>query len=96
VSEPPLTGVLPRRGQLRWSMSEAKLLSIVWRYPHPRALARHARDDPVFDGLHRLEADGLVRRERGEYRLTRVGKHELAMARAVSSLIARTLALRPD
>jgi len=50
-------------------MSEARLLFLVLRYPHPAALARHARDSSVFPGLRRLEADGLVSRRRGLYRL---------------------------
>jgi len=35
-------------------MSEARLLLLVMRYPHPSALARHARDGSVFAGVRRL------------------------------------------
>jgi DNA-binding PadR family transcriptional regulator len=70
-------------------MSEARLLSLVLRYPHRTALARHAPDGSVFEALRRLEARGLVRRQRSLYRLTRLGRDELALARAVTRLIAR-------
>ena len=69
-------------------MTEARLLSLVSRYPHPTALLRHARDRSVFFGLCRLEHDGLVRRRDGQ----RSGRSELAMARAVTRLTVRALA----
>jgi DNA-binding PadR family transcriptional regulator len=71
-------------------MSEARLLSLVQRYPHPTALARHARDGSVFAALCRLEARGLVRRRRTQYRLTRRGRHELALTRALARLVVQT------
>jgi Mn-dependent DtxR family transcriptional regulator len=71
-------------------MSEARLLSLVARYPHRSALARHVRDGSAFAALSRLEARGLVTRQRERYRLTRRGKVELAMTRALARLIART------
>lgn len=70
-------------------MSEARLLWSVQRYPHPTALARHVRDGSVFGALRRMEARGLVRRKRGEYRLTKRGRDELAMTRALARLVAR-------
>ena len=70
-------------------MTEARLLSLVSRYPHATALLRHARDRSVFAGLRRLERKGLVWRQGGHYRLTRSGRSELAMSRAVSRLTAR-------
>ena len=74
-------------------MTEARLLSLVSRYPDPTALLRRARDRSVFAGLRRLEHAGLVRRRDGQYRLTRSGMSELAMTRAVTRLTARALAL---
>ncbi|HWJ30957.1 MAG TPA: hypothetical protein VNR59_01340 [Gaiellaceae bacterium] len=69
-------------------MSEARLLFLVERYPHPTALARRARDRSLFVGLRRLEARGLLTRRRGQYRLTRRGRNELALLRAVARLAA--------
>jgi DNA-binding PadR family transcriptional regulator len=71
-------------------MSEARLLSLVVRYPHPTALARRVRDRTLFDGLRRLEAEGLVRKRRGLYRLTRQGRRELATTTLLVGLLARS------
>lgn len=68
-------------------MSEARLLSLVVRYPHPAALARQARDGAVFAGLRRLEARGLVTRRRGHYRITRYGRSELALTHALIRIV---------
>ena len=76
-------------------MDEAQLLALVRRYPHPRALARRARDGSVFALLRRLESRGLVTRRRGLYRLTRRGHAELAIAVAVTRLLARRLSPPP-
>jgi DNA-binding PadR family transcriptional regulator len=70
-------------------VNEAWLLSLVARHPHPRDLARRARLGAVFPALRDLERRGLVIRRRGLYRLTRRGRHELWMARAVSRLLRR-------
>ena len=70
-------------------MSEARLLVLVSAYPHPTALARHAKDGAVFGTLGALERRGLVRRDRGQYRLTRRGRSELALGRAIAQLLAR-------
>jgi DNA-binding PadR family transcriptional regulator len=67
-------------------MSEARLLSLVERYPQPTALARRARDGSLFVGLRRLEARGFLTRRRGLYRLTRRGRDELALLRALARL----------
>ena len=75
-------------------MFETRLLSLVVRYPHSRALARVMRDGSVFSTLRRLEQRGLVRRERGEYRLTRRGRSELALRRALERLVVRSAACR--
>src|SRR3954452_14172799 len=73
---------------LRCDMSEARLLSIVARYPHSRALARRVPGS-AFVLLRRLEARGLVSRRQGLYRLTRRGRQELDTARAVAILMVR-------
>ena len=70
-------------------MSEAWLLSMVFRYPHPKALARKAQDGAVVAALRSLERRGFVRRYRDHYRLTRRGRNELAMAVAISRLVWR-------
>jgi len=71
-------------------MSEARLLSLVARYPHRTALARHLRDGSILAAVSRLEARGLVTRRQEVYRLTRHGKVEFAMTRALARLIVRT------
>jgi DNA-binding PadR family transcriptional regulator len=71
-------------------MTEARLLSLVARYPHRAALARHVRQGSLFTALARLEARGLVTRRREHYRLTRRGVAELAMTRALARLVARS------
>ena len=73
-------------------MSEAALLSLVAAHPHPRDLARRARDTALFTGLRRLERAGLVTRRRGVYRVTVRGRAELALERALRVRIARALA----
>jgi DNA-binding PadR family transcriptional regulator len=70
-------------------MSEAFVLSIVERYPHPTALARRARNRSVFATLRCLEARGLLRRQHDRYRLTQRGREELAMTRALIGLVLR-------
>jgi hypothetical protein len=65
------------------------LLMLVAKYPHPKALARHARDGRVFATLRSLESRDLVWRYRGQYRLTRRGHDELTMGRALARLLAR-------
>ena len=69
-------------------MSEARLLWLVSRYPHRTALARRARDGSAFVLLRRLEARGLVMRRNDAYRLTRRGRHELELTRALVRLVA--------
>lgn len=76
-------------------MSEARLLWFVLRYPHPTALARHVRDGRAFAAIRRLEAGGLVTRRRGEYRLTRRGRDELAITQAVTRLLVGTRSAHP-
>jgi Mn-dependent DtxR family transcriptional regulator len=70
-------------------MSEARLLSLVARYPQRAALARRVRDGSVFEMLRRLEARGYVWRQHDHYRLTRAGRNELAMTLALLRLVRR-------
>jgi DNA-binding PadR family transcriptional regulator len=68
-------------------MSEARLLWLVKTYPHRAALARRVRDGHAFVLLRRLEARGLVTRRSDVYRLTRRGRNELELTRAVAQLV---------
>lgn len=70
-------------------MSEARLLSLVARYPHPTALARRVRDGSMFIVLRRLEARGFLRSHDGTYVLTQRGRDELAMVGALAWLVTR-------
>jgi hypothetical protein len=70
-------------------MSETWLLSMVFRYPHPRALARKAQNGAVIAGLRSLERRGLVTRYPDHYRLTHRGRDELGMALAITRLVWR-------
>jgi Mn-dependent DtxR family transcriptional regulator len=69
-------------------MSEGAILSLVSRYPHATALARHARDVSTFSALRRLEARGYIGRRRDRYVLTRRGRDELALLRGLARLVA--------
>jgi DNA-binding MarR family transcriptional regulator len=71
-------------------MSETRLLALVMRYPHPRALARYVGDPSVLAAVRRLEQRGFVRRQSGHFRLTYRGRSELALAHAVAWLVVRT------
>ena len=62
---------------------------MVFRYPHPKALARKAQNGAVIAYLRSLERRGFVRRYRDQYRLTRSGRDELAMACAITRLVWR-------
>jgi predicted transcriptional regulator len=70
-------------------MSEAWLLSMVFRYPRPKALARKAQNGAVIAGMRSLVRRGFVTRSRDNYRLTRRGRDELAMACAIARLAWR-------
>ena len=67
-------------------MSELGVLVLVALYPHPTAVARCVRDASLFPALRRLEANGFLWRQRGVYRLTRRGRNELTMTRALIRL----------
>jgi DNA-binding PadR family transcriptional regulator len=71
-------------------MSEARVLVLVARYPHPVALARRAGSS-LYAGLQRLEACGLVTTRQGSYRLTGRGCRELELQRALARVVARSL-----
>jgi DNA-binding PadR family transcriptional regulator len=73
-------------------MSEARLLTLIAKHPHPGALARRASDSTLFPALHSLECRGLVRRSRGLYRLTRAGHSEVEMSLAIARLVGRAIA----
>jgi hypothetical protein len=68
-------------------MSEARLLWLVKRYPHRSALARRLRDGYAFVLLGRREARGLVTRRNDVYRLTRRGRTELELTRALAQVV---------
>jgi hypothetical protein len=68
-------------------MSEERLLAAVEKCPHGTALARHLRDGSLLGALPGLESRGLVRHESELYRLTRLGREELAWARVLSRLL---------
>jgi hypothetical protein len=70
-------------------MSEAMVLLLVARYPHPKALARRAPSSSCFPGLARLQAAGLVAKRGGVYRLTRRGRSELELGRALRLAVDR-------
>jgi DNA-binding PadR family transcriptional regulator len=69
-------------------MPDARLLALVARCPEPAALARRGAG-PLFPALRCLEDAGLVVRACGTYRLTRSGRSELELQRALARIIAR-------
>jgi Mn-dependent DtxR family transcriptional regulator len=73
-------------------MTEATLLLAVARYPHPVALARRlCAGGTHVPAVRRLEAQGLVVRRRGLYRLTRQGRRELELAAALARVTSRAV-----
>jgi hypothetical protein len=71
-------------------MSESRLLVLVARYPHPRALARRA-GARAFPALARLQHEGLVTRRHGLYVVTKRGQSELELRRALARTVACVL-----
>ncbi len=65
-------------------------MSLLVTHPNRTALARKARDGSVFVALSRLERRGLITRRRDTYRLTRRGRDELKLVRALARLVLRT------
>jgi hypothetical protein len=76
-------------------MSEGWLLLLVSKYPHRTAVARKVQDGAVLAGLRSLECRGFVWRCRDQYRLTRRGHDELAMACAIARLVLRAQCTAP-
>ena len=70
-------------------MSELEVLFLVARCPNPVPLARRVRHSSVFLALRCLEERGFLWRQRGEFRLTRRGRHELAITVALIGLRPR-------
>lgn len=70
-------------------MSELEVLFLVARCPNPVALARRVRHGSVYLALRCLEDGGFLWRQRGEYRLTRRGRDELALTVALIGLRPR-------
>jgi DNA-binding PadR family transcriptional regulator len=72
-------------------MSETALLSLVFRYSHPRALACRVSHAALYDGLRRLELAGYVTRRHGLYRVTAHGYRELRFSQALHVTVRRAL-----
>jgi DNA-binding MarR family transcriptional regulator len=72
-------------------MSERALLSLLQRYPHPVAIARHVSGATLSEGVRRLERAGLVARRRGLYRVTERGQATLLLDRALRAAVSRAL-----
>jgi hypothetical protein len=70
-------------------MSEAALLSLITRYPHPAAIARRVKGGNLHTGVRRLEARGLIARRGGLYRVTRRGRDELRFERNLRVIVQR-------
>jgi hypothetical protein len=68
-------------------MSEAALLSLLLRYPHPKAVLRRVGGATLSLGLPRLEHAGLVTRRRGLYVVTRRGRRALELDEALRACI---------
>ena len=62
-------------------MSEAALLSLILRYPHPVAIARRVGGATMCIGVKRLETHGFVARRGGLYRVTGSGRDALRFQR---------------
>jgi hypothetical protein len=58
-------------------MSEAALLRLILRYPHPVAIARRVGGTTMHIGVRRLQELGLVTERGGLYRVTRRGRDAL-------------------
>jgi hypothetical protein len=72
-------------------MSEAALLSLLLRYPHPKAVLRRVGGATLSLGLPRLERAGLVTRRRGLFVVTRRGRNVLELDQAVRACVGRAL-----
>jgi DNA-binding PadR family transcriptional regulator len=76
-------------------MSEAMLLSLLLRYPHPVAIARRVSGATLHLGLKQLESEGLVRRRGGVYRVTDCGRRALEFNRDLQVAVGRALQAAP-
>jgi hypothetical protein len=72
-------------------MSEAALLSLLLRYPHPKAVLRRVGGATLARGLPRLESAGLVTRRRGLFVVTRRGRSALQLDEALRACVSRAL-----
>ncbi len=70
-------------------MSEATLLSLILRYPHPVAIARRVSAMSLRPGLERLEERGFLTRRDGLYRVTDRGRRALAFRRSLQAALER-------
>ena len=70
-------------------MSEAALLSLISRYPHPVAIARRVGAPSLQPGLRRLEERGFLTRRDGLYRVTDRGRTALAFRRSLQAALER-------
>lgn len=71
-------------------MSEAALLSLIARYPHPVAVARRVGAPGLQIGLRRLEEHGFLTRRDGLYRVTDRGRNALSFRRSLLAALERT------
>jgi hypothetical protein len=72
-------------------MTEAALLSLLLRHPHPAAIARRVNASTLHEGLSRLEHAGLLSRGRAAYRVTARGRAALELHQALELSVRRGL-----
>jgi hypothetical protein len=79
-------------------MTEATLLSLLLRHPHPAAIARRVNASILHEGIARLEGAGLLTRGRAAYRVTARGRSALDLHQALELSVRRGLGAveRPD
>jgi hypothetical protein len=73
-------------------MTEAALLSLLLRHPHPAAIARRVNASTLHEGISRLERAGLLSRGRAAYRVTARGRSALELQQALELSVGRGLA----
>ncbi len=71
-------------------MSEAALLSLISRYPHPVAIARRVSAPGLQVGVRRLEERGFLNRRDGLYRVTDRGRTALAFRQSLHAALERS------
>jgi hypothetical protein len=72
-------------------MTEAALLSLLLRHPHPAAIARRVNATTLHEGISRLERAGLLTRGRAAYRVTARGRSALELHQALEMSVRRGL-----